>query len=140
VAGAYAYFEWDATQGRTVHTPGQVQGKYAINTGVFPGGHITIDNSWINLWRSGQDAALGWNAGEPGNGLGAKGLGAEVAHSRAFAECQVQKVFEHVCFRPPRDAADATAVATIATEFERDGRYDLRQVFADVAIHCTEGE
>jgi hypothetical protein len=140
VAGAYAYFEWDAAQGRTIHTPGQVQGKYAINTGVFPGGHITTDNSWINLWRHGQDAALGWNAGEPGNGFGPKGLGAEVAHSRAFAECQVQKVFEHVCFRPPRDAADATAVGTIATEFERNGRYDMRQVFADVAIHCTEGE
>jgi hypothetical protein len=34
VAGAYAYFDWDATQMRMVHTPGQVQGKYAINTGV----------------------------------------------------------------------------------------------------------
>ena len=140
VAGAYAYFEWDADAQRMIHTPGQVQGKYAINTGVFPGGHITTDSSWINLWRSGQDAALGWNAGEPGNGMGAKQLGAEVAHSRAFAECQVQKVFEHVCFRAPRDGGDATAVQTIATEFERNGRYDLRQVFADVAIHCTEGE
>jgi hypothetical protein len=140
VAGAYAYFEWDAAQGRTIHTPGQVQGKYAINTGVFPGGHITTDNSWINLWREGQNAALGWNASEPGQGFGPKGLGAEVAHSRAFAECQVQKVFAHVCFRPPRDDADATAIQTIATEFERDGRYDLRQVFADVAIYCTEGE
>jgi hypothetical protein len=140
VSGAYAYFEWDATQGRMVHTPGQVQGKYAINTGVFPGGHITTDNSWANLWRSGQNAALGWDPSEPGNGLGAKGLGAEVAHSRAFAECQVQKVFQHVCFRPPRDAADATAIQTIATDFEQNGRYDLRQVFADVAIYCTEGE
>jgi hypothetical protein len=140
VAGAYAYFEWDAAQMRMVHTPGQVQGKYAINTGVFPGGHITTDNSWINLWRQGQDAALGWNAGEAGNGLGPKQLGAEVAHSRAFAECQVQKVFEHVCFRPPRDAGDAAAIAAIATDFEANLRYDLRQVFADVAIYCTEGE
>lgn len=140
VAGAYAYFDWDAAQGRLVHTPGQVQGKYAINTGVFPGGHITTDNSWINLWREGQDASLGWNPAEPGSGLGAKGLGVEVAHSRAFAECQVAKVFEHVCFRPARDSADAAAIQSIADEFERDRRYDLRQVFADVAIYCTEGE
>jgi hypothetical protein len=140
LAGAYAYFEWDAEQARMIRTPGQVQGKYAINTGVFPGGHITTDDSWINLWRSGQNAALGWHVAEPGRGLGPKGLGAEVAHSRAFAECQVQKVFSHVCFRPPRDAADAAAVTAIATEFERDRRYDLRQVFAEVAIHCTEGE
>jgi hypothetical protein len=140
LAGAYAHFEWDATQMRMIHTPGQVQGKYAINTGVFPGGHITTDDSWINLWRHGQNAALGWHEAEPGEGRGPKGLGAEVAHSRAFAECQVQKVFEHVCFRPPRDSADAAAVSAIATEFEREQRYDLRQVFADVAIHCTEGE
>ncbi len=140
VSGAYAYFEWDAAQGRTVHMPGQVQGKYAINTGVFPGGHLTTDNSWINLWREGQNAALGWNESETGRGFGAKGLGAEVAHSRAFADCQVQKAFAHVCFRPPRDAADAAAIQAIATEFERNGRYDMRQVFAEVAIHCTEGE
>jgi len=140
LAGAYASFEWDADQARMIHTPGQVQGKYAINTGVFPGGHITTDDSWINLWRQGQNAALGWHPAEPGSGLGPKGLGAEVSHSRAFAECQVQKVFEHVCFRPPRDAADAAAVSAIATEFERDRRYEMRQVFAEVAIHCTEGE
>ena len=140
LAGAYAYFEWDAAQERMVHTPGQVQGKYAINTGVFPGGHVTTDDSWINLWRQGQNAALVWHPAEPGRGLGPKGLGAEVAHSRAFAECQVQKVFEHVCFRPPRDATDAAAVSAIATGFESNQRYDLRQVFAEVAIHCTEGE
>ena len=140
LAGAYAYFEWDAGQQRMIHTPEQVQGKYAINTGVFPGGHLTVDNSWRNLWRSGQNAALGWSGFEPGNGLGPKSLGTEVAHSRAFAECQVQKVFEHVCFRPPQSDPDADEIRTIASEFERDGTYDLRQVFADVAIYCTEGE
>jgi hypothetical protein len=140
LAGAYAYFEWDAAQTRMIYTPGQVQGKYAINTGVFPGGHVTTDDSWINLWRQGQNSALGWHPAEPGRGLGPKGLGAEVAHSRAFAECQVQKVFDHVCFRPPRDAADAAAVSAIATGFEQNQGYDLRQVFAEVAIYCTEGE
>jgi hypothetical protein len=45
-----------------------------------------------------------------------------------------------VCFKKPQDDADAAAVSAIATEFERNGSYDLRQVFADVAIHCTEGE
>jgi hypothetical protein len=107
---------------------------------VFPGGHLTVDNSWLNLWRSGQNAALGWSGAEPGGGLGPKSLGAEVAHSRAFAECQVQKVFEHVCFRPPQSDVDAALIRAIASEFERNGIYDLRQVFADVAIYCTEGE
>ena len=140
VAGAYAYYEWDADQARLTYTPGQVEEKYAINTGVFPGGYITTDDSWHNFWRSGQNAALGWSESEPGSGFGAKGLGAEVSHSRAFAACQVQKVFEHVCFRPPQTAQDAIRIDEIATTFEENGRYDLRGVFADVAIHCTEGE
>ena len=141
LSGAYAFFEWDPDQGaegQMLFSPGQVQGKYAINTGVFPGGFITTDNSWVNLWRGGGNAALGWSASELGSGIGMKSLGAEVAHSRAFAECQVQKVFEHVCFRPPQVEADATAIQTIATSFEQG--YDMLGVFADVAVHCTEGE
>ncbi|MEM7408711.1 MAG: hypothetical protein AAF430_00575 [Myxococcota bacterium] len=141
LAGAYAYFEWapdEGLEGRMMHTRGQVQGKYAINTGVFPGGHITVDNSWQNLWRSGGNAALGWSDSELGSGLGMKTLGAEVAHSRAFAVCQVQKVFEHVCFRPAQVEADATAIESIADTFEQG--YDMLGVFADVAVHCTEGE
>ena len=117
-----------------------MQGKYGINAGVFSGGHLTTDDSWRNFWRSGQNAALGWSASELGSGFGAKGLGAEVAHSRAFAECQVQKVFEHVCFRGPRSDEDVARIQEIATEFEAFGAYDMRRVFADVAIHCTEGE
>lgn len=140
LAGAYAFFEWDADAGRVVYTPGQVQGKYLINTGVFPGGHITTDDGWQNLWRVGQNSALGWAEDLPGEGYGPQSLGVEVAQSRAFAECQVQKVFEHVCFRPPQTPADADAIRAIATGFEENGTYDLKQVFARVAVHCTEGE
>jgi hypothetical protein len=140
LAGAYAYYEWDADQERLLYTRGQVQGKYAINTGVFPGGYVTTDDSWRNFWRVGQNAALGWSESEVGEGFGAKGLGAEVAHSRAFAECQVQKVFEHVCFRGPQTDLDATRIQEIADDFELQGSYDMRRVFADVAIHCSEGE
>lgn len=140
LAGAFASYQWDENQSRMVFTRGQVQGKFLINANVFPGGYVTIDDSWRNTWRLGQNAALGWNETELGEGFGAKGLGAEVAHSRAFAECQVQKVFEHVCFRPPQTPADATRIQEIATDFEAGGVYDMRGVFADVAIHCTEGE
>ena len=140
LAGAYASYEWDTDQERMLFARGQVQAKFGINANVFPGGYVTVDDSWRNTWRIGQNAALGWSVTEPGEGFGAKGLGAEVAHSRAFAECQVQKVFEHVCFRPPQTDADATRIQEIATDFEAGGVYDMRAVFADVAIHCTEGE
>jgi hypothetical protein len=134
LAGAFAYFEWDAGQQRVVHTPGQVQGKHLINSNTFIGGYITVDDRWDNFWRSGPNAALGWR-GPASGGFGPKGLGEEVAESRAFSICQVEQVFEQVCFRPPRDAGDATAIETIADAFESSG-YRMKTVFADVAAHC----
>ena len=94
----------------------------------------------MNVWRNGVNAALGWNDAQPGSGFGPQTLGYEVTHSRAFAECQVQKVFEHVCFRPPQTSDDADEIRAIATTFETNSVYDMRQVFADVAVYCTEGE
>jgi hypothetical protein len=134
MAGAFAFFEWDDGQGRVVHTPGQVQGKYLINSNTFFGGYITVDNRWDNFWRDGPNAALGWRGPIEG-GFGPQSLGAEVAGSRAFAVCQVEQVFEELCFRPPRDSDDATAIEAIATAFESSD-YRMKTVFADVAVYC----
>lgn len=134
VSGAFAYFDWDEDQNRVVHTNGTVQEKYLINNGTFPGGHITTDNSWENYWRSGNYAHLGWRGG-PSGGAGPKSLGSAVAESRAFSECQVEKVFEHLCFRPPRDQDDRDAVLDIADSFEAND-YRMKQVFAEVAAYC----
>ena len=134
MAGAFAYFEWDANQGRVIHTPGQVQGKYLINSNSFPGGYVTTDDRWDNFWRQGVNASLGWR-GPSSGGYGPKSLGEEVADSRAFSVCQVEKVFEQVCFRPPRDATEVQLVRDIADDFESDG-YRLKTVFAHVAVHC----
>ena len=133
LAGAYAYFEWDEAQQRTVFTPGQVQGKYLINANTFSGGYVTVDDSWMNLWRNGPNAALGWTGSAP-SGNGPKTLGLEVTGSRAFSQCQVQKVFEHVCFRPPQTPADATEIERIADLFET--QYRMKTVFAEVAGYC----
>jgi len=134
MAQAFAYFEWDATQERVVHTPGFVQPKYLINANTFPGGYITVDNRWDNFWRVGPNAALGWRAAQPG-GYGPQGLGREVAGSRAFSLCQVQKVFEHVCFRPPQTPGDAAEITRIADVFEAES-YSMKRVFAEVAVSC----
>jgi len=142
VAGAYAYFEWvedpdDPDAGRVIHTPGEVQGKYLINANTFPYGYITTDNRWDNLWREGDFSHLDWR-GPSSGGWGAKSLGVEVANSAAFSECQVRKVFRHVCFREPSNLAERTEVSRIATDvFEASG-YDLREVFAAVAEYCMD--
>jgi len=103
---------------------------------------ITTDDSWINYWRNGQNALLGW--GSSGNldakghaiGSGARELGMELANTQAFAQCQVDKVFQTVCFRDPNDyAADRSERDNIVAAF-KSGGYQMKQVFGDVAAWC----
>jgi hypothetical protein len=134
LAGAFAYYNWDATAMRMVYTPGVVQGKFLINATNFPGGHVTTSDTWWNLWRVGPNSNLGWR-GTASTGNGAQSLGMEIAGSRAFSECQVQKVFTRVCLHAPESAADFTAVQTIADHFEAMN-YSMKRVFAETAVYC----
>jgi hypothetical protein len=135
MAGAFAFYEWDMAQERVVFTRGAVQGKYLINANTFPFGYTTVDDRWDNYWREGPNTALGWDAALPGGGFGPKSLGEEVAGSRAFSVCQVQKVFEHVCFRPPNSAQDVAEIERIADVFEAQA-YSMKRVFAETAAYC----
>jgi len=45
-------------------------------------------------------------------------------------------VFEHVCFRPPKDQTDRDAIERIADDFETNGVYRMKTVFAESAEHC----
>ena len=135
LAGAFAYYEFDVTSGQTVYTAGQVQGKYAINTGNFPYGHITIDDSWVNYWRSGPNALLGWSGALPGSGNGAKSFGQEIENSMQFANCQVQKVFQAMCLRPPSNAADRAQATKITSDFV-SSNYNMKTAFAESAVYC----
>ena len=134
LAGAFAYFEWDNDMERVIYTPGMVQNKYLINQDAFPFGYVTVDDSWENYWRNGPNAVLGWRAANA-SGNGPKGLGEEVAMSRAFSICQVEHVFERVCLRTPRDATERAEVDRIATVFEGQN-YSMKRVFAEVAGYC----
>lgn len=141
VSGAFAYYEYQhdpdndpaGDAGRLIYTPGEVQAKFLINANTFPGGYITTDDSWINYWRSGLLSVMGWS-GTQSQGKGAKSLGTEVAASRAFAQCQVEKVFQQVCFHPagsPQDRAEIDRIATVFTS-----NYSMKRVFAEVANYC----
>ncbi len=134
LAGAFAYYEWDEAQARVVFTRGSVQPKHLINANTYPGGYVTVDDSWLNLWRAGPNSSLGWR-GAVGAGNGPKTLGMEVAASRAFSECQVEKVFRRVCLRAPESATDRTAVQSIANDFEA-GNHSMKLVFAETAAFC----
>ncbi len=135
MAQAFAYYDFDETQGRLVYTPGQVQPKYLINKDNFKQGFVTPNDNWENRWRVGQNSLLGWSGSLPGSGAGAKSLGQELASSEAFAQCQVEKVFRQVCLRVPTDQTDRNEVARITTVFKNNG-YSLKRVFAETAVYC----
>jgi len=136
LAQSYAYYDFDETLERIVYTPGQVQAKYFNNNDNFSPGFATPDDSWSNYWREGQNQLLGWDTGRPASGSGAASMGAELANSTAFAQCQVKKAFRAVCFREPSDAADRSKVDEIVTTFRSGGSYRMKQVFAEAAVYC----
>jgi hypothetical protein len=142
MAQAFAYYDFPGTvvgdglnTGAMVYTQGTTQNKYHINTGNFPQGFVTPDDSWTNRWRQGPNQVLGWDPTLPGSGNGAKSLGTELAHSSAFAQCQAQKVFQAVCYRAPASQADLNQVSTMTTSFQSGG-YKYKSLFASAAVYC----
>ncbi len=140
-AQAFAYYDFDNGSDeapgtmRLVYDDTAPHAKYFNNNTNFAPGFVTPDDAWENRWRKGQNALLGWNTALPGSGNGAKSMGAELANSTAFAQCQVEKVFKTVCFRAPGNAADRAQVATMTSNF-RAGGHQLKRVFAESAVYC----
>jgi hypothetical protein len=136
LAGAYAFYDFDMAQGRVVYTRGMVQPKMVLNANTSPFGYVTVDDRWDNFWREGPNQVLDWRAPGGGGGYGLKSMGAEVAGTYAFSVCQVEKAFEHVCFRPPNDMTDLAQVDLVATEFEADN-YNMKNALAKLAVFCS---
>lgn len=113
----------------------RVESKYFNNALNFEHGYQTPDDSWDNYWRAGQNSLLGWDPALPGSGSGAKSMGRELAHSDAFAQCQVKKVFRNVCLRDPENGADRAQIDTMVTSLENNG-YNLKRTFAESAVYC----
>ncbi|MEO1201845.1 MAG: hypothetical protein AAFX10_03990, partial [Pseudomonadota bacterium] len=139
LSGAFAYYNYNEESGSLEYTPGTVQPKYFNNDANFPPGYRTSDDHWENYWREGQNAYLNFDVngqGLPSEGNGAKSMGQELANSEAFAACQVKKVFKAVCLRDPEDQPDFDLVDQVTDTFTMTSNYSMRQVFADVAVHC----
>ncbi len=151
LAQAFAYYDYEYNendeggQAGRIHyndantidpdTQSRVEKKYRINSTTFNYGFVTPDDSWTNYWREGPNVSLMWSSSLPGEGQGAKSLGEELANSRAFAQCQVQKVFKTVCLRDPMET-DQSFISDTTDNFTNTYRYNLREVFADTASFC----
>lgn len=153
MAQAFAYYDFsydsdndpEANNGRIDYNQGnqidpetgtRVKAKYHINSANFPYGYITPNDQWNNYWRQGPNLYLGWSSSLAGAGSGAQSLGQELAHSRAFSECQATKVFENICLRRPEDATDRAKIQTMSNNFAASG-YQLKSVFAESAVYCA---
>ena len=155
MAKAYAYYDYefdiaadpDGVNG-AIHynaegvidpdTNSRVEKKYRINSSTFKPGYVTTNDDWQNYWRKGQNSHLGWAWNSPaltGMGSGAKSMNMELAHSKAFASCQVEKVFQNLCLRKPGDATDRAKVEEFTQNFATSN-YKLKQVFIDTANYC----
>ena len=140
---ALAYYDYDKANTRLAFTNNSVQPKNLINSDNFKPGYIVTNNNWVNYWRQGKNSLLGWDSSLPGSGGGngaAREMARELAHSEQFARCQVEKVFQAVCLRPPGDSADRAAVNSMITNFKQPFKkstgYELKRVFAESAVYC----
>lgn len=157
MAQAFAYYDYaydadadpDGENGRLIYnaegeldpeTNSRVTAKHRINAETFPYGYVITGDQWDNYWRQGKNRVLGWDFapldGVNGSGSGMKSLGKELAGSRAFAECQVKKVFRTVCLRAPTSAADHDRIEQMVGSLSSNG-FRLKQTFAEAAVYCS---
>lgn len=138
LGGAWAYF--DFTNGQTQYTPGQVRPKMNQNGIFYPQGHVTVDDSWINLWNRNQNAQrLGWSSSVPNSGNGARSLGRTLAKSRAFGECMVARSWELMCNRKFK-SQERSVREQLTAEFMGPMNYNMRSLFASTLNRCVTDE
>ncbi len=133
VTGENGSISYNAVGDLDPETGTRVKAKYHFNSATFPYGYITPDDKWDNYWREGPNSILGWESGN-GSGNGARSMLQELAHSQAFAQCQVKKVFKAVCLREPLTAPDITKVDQMVSQFNQD--HNIKTTFATAAVHC----
>lgn len=133
--GAINYNENGTTDPVTLS---RVEKKYLQNSTTFKPGYVTTNDDWLNYWREGINMHLGWGWNSPtltGSGTGASSMNQELAHTKAFAMCQVEKVFHNVCLRKPGSTTDLDKIEEFTNNFASSG-YQLKQVFRDTADYC----
>ncbi len=131
LGGAFAYFDWDGTQ--ITHNVNQVSPKINANV-LFTDGNVVTDDSWLNLWATGQNSVVGWRG--TASGTGARSLGRYLARSQAFSQCMAEKVFKLVCVKEPQSASDIAAVQSYAGEFEQNDLYNMKNLISKTSTLC----
>lgn len=135
LGGAYAHLNGTAQTG--MQWSSRVQGKMNQNI-LFKDGFITEDDSWINLWASGQNARLGWRGAMKGRGPAS--LGRMFTRSRAFSECMAKRVFNLVCQKSPSSSAEVKMLEENANAFEANDEYNMKKLIVRTSAGCVNNE
>lgn len=127
MGGAFAKF--DFTKDGLVYVRDGVAAKMNQKEEHYPDGHVTSDDSWLNLLANKSSVDFGWRT--PLVGTGVNDFGTMMANSFAFSRCMTTKVFAEVCGKSVK-AEFPELLDPLATEFEKQG-YNLKFLFTKVA-------
>jgi hypothetical protein len=138
MVGAFARFDFQTMTdpisgllgGRLIYLgPVGIAPKTNQHPAVYPAGHITTDDSWINMAIYHQNAAFGWKGPLQGNGV--QQFGRMIAASDGFAACFAQRAYQQVCKQDPLSAGDGV-LSGLATSFQSSG-YKIKSLYAAAA-------
>jgi hypothetical protein len=125
LSGAWAHFD-----NQDLLQAGGIRDKFNRNSEVFPAGHITRDNSWVNLFTRNQNAALQWRGSMSGRGVSE--FGRMLANSGAFSKCMAKRAFTRICHRDPSSTEEAI-INSLKDKFEASN-YNLSSLIEETAI------
>ena len=128
---------YDFQQNKIVYHQQHVQTKVSRNFYVYPQGHQPVDDSFVNLWTTGQNTTLGWGAST--RGRGAQDYGRMLTDSEAFSACMATHAYEQVCLLAPETKAEKALRDQLAGEF-KSNNYSMKKLFAATAVACLLGE
>lgn len=139
---AASYFDYDEDNGLT-YTPGAVPEKITRGGATYPDGFIPTNDSWKFLGALSANNGLeklGWSADRaPASGNGMKSLATAISQTRGFSECMAKRVFKRVCLREA-SVNDSKIIGDLADGFEKDGNYNMFELFAATSTHCIDEE
>ena len=129
MAQAFAYYNFDADRRcQLVYTPGQAQAQVPHQYRQLPVRLRHHRRQLEQLLALGTQLTAGLEQLAAGQRqwrqVARPGTRATARRSRS---CQVQKVFQAICLRPPSNAADRSAAAQITQDFQSGG-YNMKQV------------
>ena len=140
--GAFAY--WDVQNNSIVNSMAGVRTggydskgvstKMNKNNTVFPGGFVTVDNSWVNNSQNPANATLfGFRGNGVASGTGVNAFATMVSNSTRFSQCMVKRVYDAVCRTNIDPDQNLPYLKQYAAQFEQSG-YNLKTLFQSVAI------